>query len=326
MSKALVISCQYNQFNNAKLNGCFNDAANFINCLKRMDSKMTIIHMHDDLSSNSSLFPSRNNILQQFTNLCKSKENKLFFYFSGHGCPTTDYNKDEQSINFTTSGKIITQTQGLLQDSCIVSNDINFLNIVVDDELSNILKILPSNKNMYAFMDCCHSGTGLDLCNVNMGRFTTRFTSSSMPKLQNEINQKCSIVFANYPDKVDSIKANVILLSGTRDKDYAYESIYIDNIPAGHFTTRLCWLLNFGAWSMTVRQFYYNLIALINNPLQVPVLTCSKNINLDKTRMTDLRLYNNTKTLKSVANTLPGYKVSKVPIELLLLKNKKSKK
>ena len=83
MSKALVISCQYNQFNNAKLNGCFNDAANFINCLKRIDSKMTIIHMHDDLSSNSPLFPSRNNILQQFTNLyitVKTSERLSYFF------------------------------------------------------------------------------------------------------------------------------------------------------------------------------------------------------------------------------------------------------
>jgi hypothetical protein len=291
-----------------------------------MDSNMTILHMRDDLPSDSPLFPSRNNILQQFTNLCMSKENKLFFYFSGHGCPITDYNKDEQTINFSTSGKIISNTQSLLHDSCIVSNDINFLNIVIDDELATILKILPSNKNMYAFMDCCNSGTGLDLCYVNMGRFSSRFVNTNMPRLQNEINQKCSMISSNYPDKVNSIKANVMLFSGTRDKDYAYESVYIDGIPAGHFTTRLCWLLNFGAWSMTIRQFYYNLIALINNPLQVPVLTCSKNINIDRIRMTDLRLVANTRVFRSVANTLPGYKASKVPVELLLLKNQKLKR
>jgi len=79
----------------------------------------------------------------------------------------------------------------------------------------------------------------------------------------------------------------VILISGTRDKDYSYEG-QINNKVGGFFTYVLCNLLDYGVKNMSLKLFYFYLMALLNIPNQIPVLTLSKNLNLDQTLMNDL--------------------------------------
>lgn len=310
MSKALVISNQYQQFSNARLYGCYNDADNFISRLKLIDPKITIISMRDDLEPTNSLYPTRANILREFENLCKSTETKLYFYFSGHGTYIPDFNNDEKTINSTNAGRIITQQQSLLQDSCMVSNDIVNLNIIVDDELAKLLQLLSNRQTLYGFMDSCHSGTGFDLCYVNMGSYNGFFSSKIIPELRNEITRKCSILSSNYPDKINKVKGNVILISGTRDNTYSYEG-YTDGKPSGYFTNALCWLLDYGVSGMTMRQFYYYLMAIINNRLQIPVITTSQRINFDLVRMNDFVYSSKSKPITKVQPVVPKFVVYK---------------
>lgn len=290
MSRALIISNQYNQFPDARLYGCYNDANNFITRLRKIDPKMIITIMRDDLKINHTLYPTKINILREINNLCKSKETKLFFFYSGHGTSIQDYNQDEQTILFQRNGSQIVAIESLLQDSCLVSNDINYLNIVTDDEISTILRGLKPQQTLYGFLDSCNSGTGFDLAYVNLGVYTNKFTNNVIPKLTNEINTNCSIISSNYPDKIKNIPGNVILFSGTRDKDYSYEG-QINNKVGGFFTYVLCNLLDYGVKNMSLKLFYFYLIALLNIPEQVPVLTLSKNLNLDQILMNDFNYF-----------------------------------
>jgi hypothetical protein len=282
--EALVIANQYSKFEDARLNGCYHDADNFISLLKRINPKMKITYMRDDLENH--LFSSRDNILREFTNLTKSKNNLLFFYFSGHGTHTQDYNKDEHTINFNSSGKIISSTQSILHDSCLVTNDKDFMNIISDDEIALILRNLHKNKTLYGFLDCCHSGTGFDLAYVKMAHLKSHSFNKNLTQI---LKLNCPITSGHYPDKINNITGKVILLSATRDKDYAYES-FLEGKSQGHFTFALSYILNQNGHLYNLEQFYQLLVGLINNSIQVPVLSCSVNLNLKKYKMTHLTL------------------------------------
>ncbi len=297
MSRALLIANQYSNLPNYTLNGCFNDIDNIKKRLLRIDPKIEIVVMRDDLPTNSELFPTSNNIIQQFTLLCKSLKTKLYFYYSGHGTNISDSNRDEKLITNTQDGNKIFQNSSLNRDSCMVSNDIDYISVVSDDALNKVLTNLNSSQTLYAFMDSCHSGTAMDLCYVNMGQYTSNFKSKTLSNLQREILDKCNIISANYPESNNNINGNVILFAGTRDNAYSYEG-KVNNVQSGYFTNIICTLLDIDASSYSIENFYYNLIALLNNKKQIPVLTTSKNINLKSYTMKDFKISPNKTLLK----------------------------
>jgi hypothetical protein len=286
MASALVICCQYPQFPNARLFGCYNDGDNFIKCLRKINPKIDITLMRDDLPVRSNLYPSRFNILNQLNKFILSRNNTLYFYFSGHGTSVNDFNKDEMKIMYNDNGKQIVEISSLLQDSCIVTNDNRNLNIVLDDEFGTVLSRLKPTQTLYGFMDSCHSGTGFDLYKVYMGQYNEDFTSNNITELLNQINNNCSIIEGDYPDKNNRVKANCYLISGTRDNSYSFEA-NINGKPGGFFTDAICKILDNGVKNINLKQFYLLLIAMVNNKEQIPVLTCSKNVNLDKISMND---------------------------------------
>ena len=70
---------------------------------------------------------------------------QVFFHFSGHGGQLPDRNGDESDA----------------LDECIYAPD---LSPVVDDDLRlALVDSLPDGAKLVAIMDCCHSGTGMDL-------------------------------------------------------------------------------------------------------------------------------------------------------------------
>jgi hypothetical protein len=305
MSRALVISLQYSKFS-FRLNGCFRDSDNFIKRLRNIDPSITIITMRDDLPQTSKFFPTTSNIVRELCNLCEARESKLFLYYSGHGTTAQDFNKDELTLTQTTEGKNIANIGSLLADSCLVTNEKNSVNILTDDRIGTILSTLSAEKTLYSFLDCCNSGTGLDLCWVTMGKFSSQFTSTTWTNLQKEMDQKCSIVQANYPDKVNNCKANIIAFSGTRDNSYSYEGS-VNGQVSGFFTFMLCNLLDTDISTITLRQFYYSLIALLNNKKQIPVLSCSRNLSLD-TVMSDFKLKTKNKTVLLTNAKIPTFR------------------
>jgi hypothetical protein len=130
--------------------------------------------------------PTRTNIIKQIEWLVaglKPGEN-VYFHFSGHGGLTEDKNNDEKS------GK----------DSCIYPiQDKQCEKIkIIDDELrEKLVNKIPTDSKCFAVLDCCHSGTGLDL------RYKYNFSN-------NKINTSTDL---NYTDTLGS----VIFLSGCKD-------------------------------------------------------------------------------------------------------------
>merc|ERR1712187_706328 len=72
----------------------------------------------------------------------------LFFHYSGHGAQQEDpHGYEEDGMNET-----------------ILPVDFKKSGMITDDQISNILvKPLPNGVRLTAVMDCCHSGSGLDL-------------------------------------------------------------------------------------------------------------------------------------------------------------------
>ncbi len=306
-SVALVISNEYGNIPQIKLNGCYNDADNFINTIKKINPNTRFIIMRDNLPQSSPLFPSKKNIITQLNLFCVAPETVSFLYYSGHGASVNDVNKDESDTMVNMSNARIQRksndsTNGQFRDSCLVTNEGRTYGFLIDDEINNCFKNIPSNKRVYVFFDSCNSGTVIDLYSMFFvdPKNTKKFSSKTIPELLKEMKKpenNTNILSAYYTKKSNDIKGIVILISGTRDNTFSYEGNNLGQI-SGNFTTRLCWLLNNGIGQMSIGDFYLALVGILNNPEQLPVLTCSKFISLTKTSMAD---FNNQK----VINNLP---------------------
>ena len=276
MSRALIIACQYKKFPKNELFGCFNDAEAFIMRLKKIDPFIKITYMRDNLPEKNLLFPSVQNITRELLYLSKYPEKNLYFHYSGHGTTIIDNNNDENTILKTTNGNQISILNGINGDSCMVCYSRGNIVLIRDDDFYALLSYLRANQTLIAFSDSCNSGTLFDLCNINVG------------------NNKCTIINSFYPNKT-KIKANILLISGTRDKDFAYE-VSINKNPCGIFTHNLCKILDYGVQNMTLRTFYYLLMSSININHQIPVLTFSQNLNIDNYKMSLLTYKPNKNT------------------------------
>ena len=286
MSRALIIACQYSKFPKSQLFGCYNDANEIITRLKKIDPRIKITLMKDDLKTNDPLFPDAKNITRELINLSRVPEKNLYFHYSGHGTFTRDSNSDEKTILQTLNGNQLTLLNGLNGDSCMVCYSGKKLVLFRDDDFYSCVSRLRPEQTLIAFSDSCNSGTLFDLCYVNVGNYTEEFSTYDISGLLLELN-KCSIVSSYYPDKVNKTKANVILISGTRDKDYSYE-VYANKKPCGIFTYNLCKILDYGVKDMSLRTFYYLIFSSINWKEQIPVLTFSQNLNVDTYKMDSL--------------------------------------
>ena len=135
----------------AALRGCINDANNMQRLLIQHGFPNDGSHMVKlvDDSRDRNYMPTRENILRACQWLLQgvSKGDVLFFHYSGHGAQVPDrtgmesdgYNETILPCNYT-SGQI------------------------TDDTLwGSLVYPLPEGVRLTSVMDCCHSGTGLDL-------------------------------------------------------------------------------------------------------------------------------------------------------------------
>lgn len=290
MSRALIIACEYRNFPNARLYGCYNDAESIMTKLKLIDPKIKITYMRDNLASNNPLFPTKMNILRELRNLSLMPEKLLFFHYSGHGTTIMDTNNDEKTLLNTTFGKDVAKLNGLNGDSCMVIYESwTKLSLLIDDDIYAMLSYLRDDQLLFGFSDSCNSGTLFDLCYVHVGDYVSEFTTYDISGLMPQLN-RCSLTSAAYPEKVNKTKANVVFISGSRDKQYSNE-VYFNRQPCGLFTYNLCRVLDYGVENMTLRQFYFLLMASINYKEQIPVLSVSQNYDLDKNLMTNFKYY-----------------------------------
>lgn len=223
VKKALLVGINYTSQNpNAvqinTLNGCLNDVENmrlFLTQHAGYENKNIVV-----LTDETDLKPTRSNIQDALVRLSANANegDTLVFHYSGHGTSIDDFGGGNE-----TDGK----------DEVIVPLDCFTAGIISDDWLyKNFVSQIPKGAKLYCFMDCCHSGTMLDLrcnyksqCNLKPGRklasefFTGDWTHS----------------FSLSLEPSNEVSADVYVLSGCLDKQTSLDT-FVKNRYQGAFT------------------------------------------------------------------------------------------
>lgn len=242
-SAALLVGVNYKGTTSA-LKGCINDVRNMEKMLTEKFGvpSARILCLTDD-SSNGESIPTRRNILAGFNWLVNQSKvqgcSSLWFHYSGHGTSQTDHSQDEAD------GK----------DECIVPSDFQ---LISDDEIRRRLVCRLSRKvSLVSFVDCCHSGTLLDL------RY--RYTAGSRNLIENPKSNE---------------QARVLAVSGCRDNQTSADAYYVGEW-AGAMTKFLIATLEEADYEITC----YNLLRKLRNKLQqwghtqVPQLTSTHRLS-----------------------------------------------
>lgn len=227
--KALLVGINYIGSPN-QLNGCINDVENVAANLVGFKSIVK-------LTDNTAIKPTRNGILSEFKKLLMNSVagDCLLFLFSGHGSQTVDKNGDETDGN----------------DECLYTIDDKYIK---DDELNALIKIhLKSKVTLFAILDCCHSGTALDL------------------KYQ-------YLDYIENPKNIDTV-GNVIMISGSRDDQYSSDA-FINYKFQGAMTWSF--LKNLQP-QITWRQLVTNMCMSLSESeyTQIPKLSSGKFMDID---------------------------------------------
>jgi len=166
-TKALLIGINYTGHGVGELTGCHND----VKVMKQYvtqnwgfsESPANMKVLMDDGRNQS---PTKANILAAFRWLVSDVRpgDSLFIHYSGHGSQQVDYDGDEESGYDSTMVPLDYKTAGQIVD---------------DDILAKVVLPLPEGCEMFALMDCCHSGTIMDL------EYNLAATDSNMAGLTN---------------------------------------------------------------------------------------------------------------------------------------------
>ena len=147
-TRALIVGINYTG-SSSDLNGCINDASAVREYLIREGFGADEVRMLAD-DGDGAVPPTYDNILEGIRWLVKdvTKNDSLFFHFSGHGYAVKDDNGDEKYN----------------QDEAIVPVDFDSKGVLLDDTLLQELVLpLPVDAYLTCLVDCCHSGTIVDL-------------------------------------------------------------------------------------------------------------------------------------------------------------------
>lgn len=195
--KALQVGINYLTLpaGKGKLNGCINDVRVMNELLKThygfTDENIRILR--DDDPNN---MPTKANILAGMAWLTSGAKagDSLFFQFSGHGGQVDDLDGDEEDKKDETLIPVDFQTAGQITDDVV---------------FQRLISPLPKGVFLTAVMDCCHSGTGMDLPYIHH----IKTSKVNVAEHHNEFEQK-----ATGPKSFDiSSDANAVMFSGCLD-------------------------------------------------------------------------------------------------------------
>eukprot|EP00591_Stephanopyxis_turris_P010836 CAMPEP_0195508846 /NCGR_PEP_ID=MMETSP0794_2-20130614/1947_1 /TAXON_ID=515487 /ORGANISM="Stephanopyxis turris, Strain CCMP 815" /LENGTH=291 /DNA_ID=CAMNT_0040635921 /DNA_START=119 /DNA_END=991 /DNA_ORIENTATION=- len=146
--RALLIGINY-VGQNGELSGCHNDVYNMKNYIMNVwgfeEENIKIL-----LDDGEHADPTRDNILNGYKTLVNESESgdAVFCHYSGHGGRLRDNDGDEEDG----------------YDETLVPLDYGSAGQIRDDDLFKVLVgAMPRGVNLTCLMDCCHSGTVLDL-------------------------------------------------------------------------------------------------------------------------------------------------------------------
>ena len=228
MKRALLIGINYTGTSD-ELKGCINDINNINNVLtKNCDYKSENIKMLTDDPKNPNK-PTKKNMednIRWLVNGCKAGD-VLFFYYSGHGSQLRDRSGDEK-------------IGGL--DEVLVPLDYKQNSVIVDDWLyTNMVTCLPEGVTLWAFTDCCHSGTMLDL-NYNI-QCNSTYTKGQVKNNLEYNTTEWTNQYGFYNELTRESVANVYLFSGCLDPQTSADA-FLFNQSQGAFTACLLQYIN----------------------------------------------------------------------------------
>lgn len=203
--RALLVGVNYFG-TRAQLKGCINDVHRSYGLLTQrygFSPAPDSMRVLTDDTVNPQLRPTRENILIGMHWLVENVQpgDVLFFHFSGHGAQQEDPTYREEDG----------------YDETICPVDFQAAGMIVDDDMFDCLVApLPHGAKLTAVMDCCHSGTGLDL------PFTWNYTGWS------EDENPCHSA------------GDVLLLSGCQEEQTSSDCSGSYCRPMGAMTTALC--------------------------------------------------------------------------------------
>lgn len=217
VKKALLIGINY-KGSDAQLNGCINDIRNMNNILiNNFDYKSENIRI---LSEEHSISPIRKNMEDNINWLIKDIKagDTIFFHYSGHGSNIADKNSDE------TDGR----------DEVLVPLDYLKNGVISDDWLyTNMVSKVPAGATLWAFTDCCHSGTMIDLKYNYKSQCALKSGTVKKDMKYNSAEWTDKFIFSL--EKSKDILGNVYLFSGCQDQETSADAT-INRVPQGAFT------------------------------------------------------------------------------------------
>lgn len=252
--RALLIGINYIG-QEGELRGCINDIRNVYKRLISIGyTEFSILHdgkPADFPEAGIVKSPTAENIRTSLRQIISDANHgdTVYWHYSGHGSSLDDDNDDEKD------GK----------DETICPVDFNFekkdAGFIRDDELRWILCDHDKNIKLRVVLDCCHSGTGLDL--PYMWRYYTRASEESFP-----------------------LDKDVIFISGCQDKQTSADSKDDYGMPSGALTWALLKSLreiDVAKSKKPVKYTWKELVELIRYKLrkggydQIPQLCVCKN-------------------------------------------------
>eukprot|EP00403_Amphidinium_massartii_P029033 CAMPEP_0178404166 /NCGR_PEP_ID=MMETSP0689_2-20121128/17740_1 /TAXON_ID=160604 /ORGANISM="Amphidinium massartii, Strain CS-259" /LENGTH=1059 /DNA_ID=CAMNT_0020025135 /DNA_START=238 /DNA_END=3413 /DNA_ORIENTATION=- len=194
-----------------QLSGCVNDSDTFVSLLTD-DFGFNISHIRQLRDDQPQRMPTKKNMVAALNWLVAgaSPGDHLFFHYSGHGSQQADQNNDEMDGKDETLVPVDYQTAGMLSD---------------DDMRRILVSSLPKGVRLTVILDCCHSGTALDL----------------PYKMKLKADGEAFDIKKKLPHKIMSpSEADVVLISGCMDTQTSSDigvGMAGNSKPAGAMTT-----------------------------------------------------------------------------------------
>jgi hypothetical protein len=301
--KSLFIGINYFG-SKSELRGCINDVTNIKEfVVKNFNFPTDSDHMRtltDDGKGDGK--PTRQNMIDAMKWLVSNAQSgdSLFFHYSGHGGSQKAVNNDEVDGN----------------DETLIPVDYESSGVIVDNDLHDILVAnLPKGVRLTCVMDCCHSGSILDLpytygvdANGNTTEKDNRKAlikaaiNAGMLLVQGKKKaalmagvQAVALHFANQKNNsngnnnggggitVKTTLADVIQFSGCRD-----DQTSADASIGGEATGAMSWSLITAFEKNGLNQTYVQLLSNVRNQLQgkysqVPQMSTGHRMNLNST-------------------------------------------
>lgn len=250
LKRALLVGINYINNPSNTLHGCINDVINIEAKLKIANPECKEYRILRDDATDPLLKPTRKNIIEGIRWLVNGliSNESIFFHYSGHGGLTLDRSGDERSG----------------YDSCIYPIDNAKIEIITDDELRDLLvNKIPTGGKAFVVLDCCHSGSALDL----------RYMISA---------PEYGKILISQDNKYPATNGSVIFLSGCNDTQTAADTVDSKNIPTGALTNALLEVWNQYGMNIKFKYLLWDIRAVLkkNGYSQIPQLSCSSNINI----------------------------------------------